>query len=92
MEAMLSFSPIGAEMAEVHVYLSLFAPVFVWGGGGDRFNQLGQRLVLYHSSTEVQRSTSAGNSLGIQGNSHSKNCRSETCLKGICGEGGRFTI
>ena len=74
MEAMLSFSPIGAEMAEVHVYLSLF-PQCLWGGGGggDRFNQLGQRLVLYHSSTEVQRSTSAGNSLGIQGNSHSKN-------------------
>ena len=29
---MLSFSPIGAEMAEVHVYLSLFHSVF--GGEG----------------------------------------------------------
>ena len=35
MAAMLSFSPIGAEMAEVHVYLSSF-PQCLWGGGGDR--------------------------------------------------------
>ena len=34
MEAMLSFSPIGAEMAEMHV-LCLCSTVFV-GGGGDR--------------------------------------------------------
>ena len=34
MAAMLSFSPIGAEMAEVHVYLSLFHSVC--GGRGQR--------------------------------------------------------
>ena len=32
MAAVLSFSPVGAEMAEEHVYLSLF-PQCLWGKG-----------------------------------------------------------
>ena len=37
MAAMLSFSPVGAEMAEVYVYLSLF-PQCLWGEGATAAN------------------------------------------------------
>ena len=42
MEAMLSFSPIGAEMADVHVYLSLF-PQCLWGEGATAANAVEMR-------------------------------------------------
>ena len=45
MAAMLSFSPIGAEMAEVHVYLSLF-PQCLWGEGATAANAVEMRPLM----------------------------------------------
>ena len=45
MAAVLSFSPVGAEMAEEHVYLSLF-PQCLWGMGASAANAVELRPLM----------------------------------------------
>ena len=45
MAAVLSFSPVAAEMAEEHVYLSLF-PQCLWGKGATAANAVEMRPLM----------------------------------------------
>ena len=45
MATVLSFSPVGAEMAEEHVYLSLF-PQCLWGEGATAANAVEMRPLM----------------------------------------------